>query len=214
MTKSNQSIAAQLTSIILHPLLMSVYSICFLFVYTDFRFIFSGQFLRFLIPVILLTCIMPIIGIVFLKQTKAISDYNLNDKKERILPLLIYFFCNLFQIWLFSKSGIYNWFIALLALPAILSLISCIISYFWKISIHMIGIGGLIGAILSICYNAKGINPYPLFMSLFILAGCVGVSRLLLNKNTPAQVYLGFIIGLVIAYFTIWFAVKFQFAFI
>lgn len=211
---SVQTIPARLISIILHPLFMSVYSIFFLFIYTDFRFIFTGQFFRFLIPVTLFTCIIPAIGIASLKQMKVISDYSLVEKRERIVPLLIYFFCNIFQIWMFSNSGMYSWFIALLTIPAIISLVSCIISYFWKISLHMLGIGGLIGGILSICYYVKGINPYPLFIVLFILAGCLGVSRLILNKNTPAQVYIGFIVGFTLAYCTIWLAVRYHLSFI
>lgn len=211
---SNQSIPARLISIMLHPLFMSIYSILFLFIYTDFKFIFSGQFFRFLIPITLFTCIIPAIGIVSLRQIKAISDYNLTEKKERIYILLIYFFCNVFQIWIFSKSGMYNWFIAFQAIPAVISLVSCIVSYFWRISLHMLSIGGLIGAILSICYNVKGINPYLLFIALFILAGCLGVSRLILNKDTPAQVYIGFIVGFALAYSTIWIALRLQFTFI
>ena len=61
-------------------------------------------------------------------------------------------------------------------------------------------IGGMIGCILSVCYNIKGLNLPVLFMILFILAGCLGVSRLMLNKSTPAQVYVGFLVGSVVSY--------------
>ena len=68
----------------------------------------------------------------------------------------------------------------------------------------MMGIGGLIGCTLSVCYNIKGLNPFVLFIILFILAGCLGVSRLVLKRHTPAQVYIGFLVGFVISYLCVW----------
>lgn len=64
----------------------------------------------------------------------------------------------------------------------------------------MLGIGGLIGGILSVCFNVKGSNPMLLFAILFVLAGLLGVCRLYLRANSAAQVYVGFIIGFVLAY--------------
>lgn len=66
------------------------------------------------------------------------------------------------------------------------------------------GMGALTGCILSICYHVKGLNLYVLFIILFILAGCLGVSRLALNRNTPAQVYAGYLIGIAVSYLTVW----------
>lgn len=64
----------------------------------------------------------------------------------------------------------------------------------------MAGMGGLIGTVFSVCYNIKGQNPYILFIILIILVGALGVSRIILKRHTPAQVYAGFILGLVISY--------------
>lgn len=84
-------------------------------------------------------------------------------------------------------------------MPLALLIIAGIITFFWKISAHMMSMGGLIGAVLTISYYVLGTNPYVLFIILFILAGCLGTSRLILQRHTPAQVYIGFGAGLIIS---------------
>ncbi|MDU1891108.1 MAG: phosphatase PAP2 family protein [Dysgonomonas sp.] len=191
---------AQITSIVLHPLLMTLYGVCLLFLYTDFSFMFAGQFSRFFIPVLFLSCVVPLTCIYIMKRMGVISDYDIKNKNERFVPFLATFLSYSILVYFFYLSGLYIWFLTMLAAPLILILIGAITTHYWKISAHMMGIGCLIGCILSVCYNIKGINPYHLFIILFILAGCLGVSRLILKRHTPAQVYVGFLVGLVVSY--------------
>ncbi|MFT3995104.1 MAG: phosphatase PAP2 family protein [Dysgonomonas sp.] len=201
----------RIVSTVLHPLLMAVYGICLLFIYTDFRFIFAGQFIHFLAPIFLLSCCIPASGIFFLYKIGMIKDLELTDRSERLFPFLIALISYGLLFFYFYKAGLFIWFLAVLAAPLILLIIGAIINLYWKISTHMMGIGGLIGSILSVCYNVKGINPYGLFIILFILAGSLGVSRLLLKRHTPAQVYAGFIIGVVISYLCVWIGANFTY---
>jgi hypothetical protein len=194
---------ARIISFVLHPLLMVVYTIIFIFVYTDFKFLYGNQFIQFIAPVFFLSCAIPVSGIYALKATKLISDYKFR-KGERFLPFSIFFFSYGLLFYYFFSAKLAIWFLAVLAVPMILFVIYAFISMFWKISAYMMGIGELIGSIMSICYNIKGLNLYVLFIILFILAGSLGVSRLALNRNTSAQVYVGFLIGIVVSYLTVW----------
>lgn len=202
--KEKRPILARIISIVLHPVFMVTYTVALIYMYTDFRFLFADQFIRFMIPVVFISCIVPLTGIYFLRLTGVIKSFDMKNKAERFMPffILLLSYCLLF--YYFWQAKLYIWFLAVLLIPAILLVIYGIISSFWKISAHMIGIGGLIGSILSMCYYVKGLNLYILFIILFILAGCLGVSRLIMNKNTPAQVYTGFLIGLVVSFFTVW----------
>jgi hypothetical protein len=182
---------------------MVVYTITLIFVYTDFKFLYGNQFLQFITPAFFLSCAIPVSGIYTLKATKLITDYKFG-KGERFLPFTIFFFSFGLLFYYFFSAKLTIWFLAVLAVPMMLFIIYAFISMFWKISAYMIGIGGLIGSIMSICYNIKGLNLYVLFIILFILAGNLGVSRLALNRNTSAQVYAGFLIGIVVSYFTVW----------
>ena len=199
-----EPLMARIISIILHPMLMGVYGVVLLFLYTDFRLIFANQFIRFVSPVFFLTFFVPLSSMYFLRKAGLIKDYELTDKRDRFLPYLTVFLAYLLLIYYFHSAKLYIWFLSTLAAPVILIVIAAVVNIRWKISAHMMGIGGLIGCTLSVCYHVKGLNPFVLFIILFILAGCLGVARLMLKRHTPAQVYTGFLIGLVVSYLCVW----------
>ena len=194
-------------SILLHPLLMTTYGVCLLFVYTDFRYTYADRFWVFALPVFVATALLPANGIFLLKKANIVRDYGLKDRRERHYPLIMGIICHTLLLVFFYRGNALIWLQALMAAPIIVLLISGIINFFWKISFHMIGIGGLIGGVISVSYNVKWINPYILFIILFILAGCLGTSRLILKRHTPMQVYVGFALGFLVAYLCVYWGV-------
>lgn len=61
----------------------------------------------------------------------------------------------------------------------------------------MIGIGGLLGILISISYLTK----YDLtifYIIVIITAGLIGFARLQLQEHKPSQIYLGFLLGLLV----------------
>jgi membrane-associated phospholipid phosphatase len=78
-------------------------------------------------------------------------------------------------------------------------LVAAIVSYFWKISIHLIGIGGVTGMIsaLSVKY---GIDLLNLQILLLMISGLTASARLYLGEHNPKQVYTGFIFGFLIVF--------------
>jgi membrane-associated phospholipid phosphatase len=58
----------------------------------------------------------------------------------------------------------------------------------------MVGIGGLSGTFVGLQFYT-GLNQMHYILPGFILAGLLGVARLLLNAHSPAQVYAGFLLG-------------------
>jgi len=183
---------------------MTFYSVALLFAYTSFYEVYSAQALKFLFPVFLFTFFVPSVFILLLKKLKIIKDYTMSDRKDRILPYMMTCFAHVMLLYYYFKADVNLWFLGLLAVPVIILLFALIINFFWRISAHMLGIGGLIGSTMSICYNIKGLNPFILFTVLFILAGFLAVSRLYLKRSTVPQVYTGFILGFMLAYFTVW----------
>jgi membrane-associated phospholipid phosphatase len=77
--------------------------------------------------------------------------------------------------------------------------LSLLITLFWKISIHLVGMGGLTGAVLALSYIA-GADRHILVSVLFILAGLLGVARVYLQEHKPAQVYAGFALGFAVVF--------------
>lgn len=201
---STGKIIAHTLSYILHPLLMTFYCIALLFVYTTFYDIYYNSAFIVLFTIIIFSVIIPYTFIFLLKKLGFIKKVSAITRSEKNLPYLMAIFSNSMMIYYFYTTHMSFWFLGLLAAPTIALFIGFIVNIFWKISAHMIGIGSLIGATFSICFNVKGLNPFILFIILFILAGCLGVSRLYLKQNTPAQVYTGFIVGFGISFLTVW----------
>ena len=66
------------------------------------------------------------------------------------------------------------------------------ITRYWKISIHMVGIGGPIVAIWFSGFQ------YPILMGSIVVL--VGLARILLKAHTPTQVVTGTVLALGLAY--------------
>jgi len=69
-----------------------------------------------------------------------------------------------------------------------------IISFRWKISIHLASIGGIIGLLLAVSFRT-GTNPLLLVTGAFLVAGIVGTARIYLEKHNLIQVVAGFMLG-------------------
>ena len=79
-------------------------------------------------------------------------------------------------------------------------MISTIITYFWKISVHAIGISGIIGVLTRIAFSVQSIELLIFLMIGLILSGFVMSARLSLNAHTPKQIYMGFLVGFLISF--------------
>ena len=79
--------------------------------------------------------------------------------------------------------------------------LSTIISKFWKISLHMLGIGGGTGVFLGLQYLFGSLlNIVIVFL---LLSGLLGASRIKEKAHNHSQVYVGFLIGVFIEFFLI-----------
>jgi len=179
-----------------HPLLMPTYCLIVLF--------HINSYLSFAIPhqakvaivatVFFNTALMPAFIFFFMKLRHIISSLKMEERKERILPFIvtsIFYFGTYIMIRKFHLPSIINY---LIFGSSCLIIIALTINFWWKISIHMIGIGGITGALACIAFYLS-INP-GIFIALSVfIAGFIGFSRLKLLAHTPLQVYCGFITG-------------------
>lgn len=195
---------ARIISSAFQPLLMPIYSILLLFVYTHFKLLFASQFWTIMAPVILFSFVIPGILIYVVFKLKLISDLSLKIRKERFVPYTIVLISYLIMIFYYYRIGMPNWFLMLVASSIAVILIAIFITIWWKISAHMFGVGGLLGGVMSVSYFIENSNPFYLFMALFLMAGLVGVSRLILRRHTLGQVIGGFLLGFVISFLFVW----------
>lgn len=195
---------AHLISTIFQPLLMPIYGVMLLFVYTYFGVTYLQQFWLIITPVILFSFAIPAILIFMLYKIGVISDLSLKVRRERIYPYIITLLSYSVMIFFYYRMNMPLWFLMIMVSSVAIMLVAILITLKWKISAHMFGIGGLIGGAMSVSYFVEHSNPYFMFMGLFIIAGLVGTSRLILKRHTLAQVIAGFLLGFLFSFVCVW----------
>jgi membrane-associated phospholipid phosphatase len=183
---------------------MPTYGIMLLFVYTYFGVIYSHQFWQIVSPVILFSFAIPAILIFLLFRMGIISDLSLKVRRERFYPYLITLLSYSAMIVFYYRMHMPRWFMMIMAASVAIMVIAIFITLLWKISAHMFGIGGLIGGAMAVSFYVERSNPYYMFMGLFIIAGLVGTSRLILKRHTLSQVIAGFLLGFLVSFMFVW----------
>ena len=191
-------------SSIFQPLLMPIYSVALLFVYTHFQFVYGAQFLSLILPTTLFTFLIPGVLIYIMLRLGIISDLSLLKRSDRFAPYAVTMLSFGYLIYYYYNLGLPTWFLMMLVAPIITMIIATVITLWWKISAHMFGISSLMGGVMGVCYFVEKSNPSYLFMLLFLVAGMVGTSRLILKRHTPGQVYAGFMLGFVVSFASVW----------
>jgi hypothetical protein len=78
-------------------------------------------------------------------------------------------------------------------------LLTLLINFRWKISMHMIGVGGLMG--LFYAFGRYFHFPsLPILIALSFVSGLIAAARLYRGAHSPAQIYLGFGMGFMLEF--------------
>jgi hypothetical protein len=187
---------AKITSVVFHPLFMPLYGMMIVFsAPTLFGYLpFPVKRLLFLI-ILTNNVVLPVSLMPFFKYRKIITSWSIGDRRERIIPLIITtllyasttFIIHRFPVPVFIKSFIIAAFF--------LSLTVTVITFWWKISIHSVGAGALIGLVLILSFRMY--TPLVWYLvSTVVAGGMLLSSRLSLNTHNPQQVWVGFVTGL------------------
>ncbi len=111
------------------------------------------------------------------------------------MPLLITLMLHGANYYFLSKINLPQLYMLFLLSGLISLLVTAGITRFWKISMHMTGVGGLMGALL-LCALFWAVDMRLYIAAVAIVAGLIGSARLQLKAHTPAQIGMGFIAGL------------------
>jgi hypothetical protein len=205
-TQSNENSIAVLISMLFHPLLMPVYGMLIIFsAPTLFGYLpLSVKKILFFVVLVnnllLPLCLMP-----YFKYRHIISSWMIEERKERTAPLITTSFFFLVTAYIFLRFQIPLFIKYFILVSAIMSIAVTIINFWWKISIHAVGSGALIA--LVVVLSLKMHTPLTWFLVPVILAsGLVMSSRLWLNSHTPSQVWTGFLLGLLVPVFLLFFS--------
>ncbi len=195
---------AKIISYVFQPLFMPLLTVILAFnfdPYLDSYFPLEAE--RAIYSVIgLNTFLVPTLLILYLKRLKIISSIDVENRKERLIPFIITLVLYVTTYVLIRRSPLPETLYSMVAASILAMIIAFIITLFWKISIHMTGIGGVIGAMCAL-FDIHMFFPVGILTALVLLGGFIGTARMVLNVHTLGQVICGSILGFSVQFFSV-----------
>ena len=189
---------SKLISIVLHPIFMPLLAL-----YLTLKSIPSiafaiSQYLNYTYGIVICcTILFPLVTLFFLIKSGKVSSLEMSNHKERSLPLFRTVGWMLLGLYMLNNILFYAPIIKAEIIGAILiMLIAAGISKFWKISLHLLGIGGVVGVFIALQIINGGV--LYLLLIFILLSGILGVARIDQKAHNHAQVYAGFLLGVCI----------------
>lgn len=193
---------AQVISYLLHPLFIPVI-VTFLTVQgiPEYFVNFKQGSLRFpydilYFRVIMISVFFPLMTVLLARALRFIDSIYLRTQRDRIIPYvssIVYYF---WAFYSFKRQGVAPAFFNAFFLGIFLAIIiSFIANIFVKISMHTTGWGGVIGFLLALMWGMDMNVTIPLVITFFV-AGLVATARMVLSAHSPADIYAGFLVGI------------------
>lgn len=202
-TKKSNSLlekAALMLSTVFSPLVVPTLACAITFWITPLAH-FGNETFRFVACFIVfsITTCVPVAAIAYLIRTGRVSDAAISDRRQRGIPYAIACVCFLLAALYLALVDMPHWLVMFFCGACFATMSAAIINIAWKISAHMITMGGLVALMAYIAINNFYIVAIlPWLAGTIVASGMVGSARLLLHRHTPLQVYAGWAFGLVV----------------
>ncbi len=189
---------AHFFSYVFHPLFIPLYVTWFLTFVHPYLFAgFSVQQKTWLLIRISYTMVFfPLITVVLLKALGFIKSMLLTTQQDRIIP---YIACGIFFFWAYlvfrNQPNIPTVLTAFTFAVFISSSVALMANIYFKISMHAIGMGGVLGLFLLIMNSNTMLMTLPLSIA-FLLTGIVCTARLIISDHTAKEIYAGLFVGI------------------
>lgn len=189
-------------SVVFHPLLLPTYLFALILYYLPVSALSLPVQSRWMVlgMIFFTTFLIPGLGAYTMVRMGHLDSLEMERREQRRLPLLFTGLCYAVTAYLLYREtafdAIFHFIMSIIAASVFLAYV---ISLFWKVSAHSIGIGGSLGLLLilgKLLPDAFMLGPIVLGI---LLSGVVLSARLALHVHTPAQVYTGFFSGLLLA---------------
>ena len=192
---------ARIISVLFHPLLMATYLFSLLAwaLPSALSPLQPSSHFTFIILIFIVTFILPLSNIGIFKTFGTISSFAMKERKERILPFIfisIIYVVVTYLLYARTKISINDNFLRLMMIIDLLVIVSTVATFFFKVSVHSVGIWGLIGITLLLTKIAELNTLFYASIGLILLAGFIMASRLYLDAHSSREVMWGGVLGL------------------
>ena len=179
-------------SIIFHPLIISIYTFYILIYQYDSQINNENQIF---IICLLFSNLIPILTVLLLKYQNIISDLDASFKEQRILPLSLGVFYSILGFITLKFFNANHFVQGLMFCYITNTIITIIITKYWKISIHAIGVTAPVATLY--IFGIENI------VIMFLITVLVGISRIILKAHSTNQVIMGSLLGFILTYIQI-----------
>lgn len=194
-------------SFVLHPVFIPVYVTAFLLFVHPVLFAGYGQpdKAKLVATIFVNLCFLPLVTVFLCWRLKFVGSMLLGTQRDRIIPLaaamIFYFWCwfvlkNATQIPVLFRQFLLGSFITII--------VAWMANIYFKISLHALGAGSMLGFILLLVFSSDGGSAGYLAVAA-VAAGLICSARLLLGAHRPADVYAGLLLGILSQVVAIWF---------
>jgi hypothetical protein len=205
-------VLARIISIVFHPLLLATY----LFGLLTFTLpaaldpLKEEGHLNFIFLIFCVTFLFPALNVGIFKTFGSIKTFAMKDRQERIIPFSFITILYIVVTYLFysrTRIGLNDNLLKFLIIIDALVLVATVATYIYKVSVHSLGICGLIGILLPLNKISEDGKLFYPTVAVIALAGVVMSARLQLNVHTPREVMIGGVLGFVTSFALMFFLV-------
>lgn len=189
-------LAARIISMIFTPFYLPLVSLVALFIFSYMSRLPLFYQLKVVTLVYLFTVFLPSILIHLYRRYQGWTTFQMGRKERRMVPYIIAIMCYFTCYYLMTVMRIPQFMANIVVTALAIQVVCAIVNIWWKICIHMAGIGGMAGALLAISLVFQ-FNPLWWLSVIILVAGLIGTARMILRQHSLRQIVGGFVVGAV-----------------
>lgn len=193
--KSRIRKTAQALTVIFHPVFVPLYGLIIIYCSHTLLAFIPGAMKRVIFLVVVTNnIIVPLFLTMVLYARGAIKSFSARDRNERFVLLTFAMLMYSFTAIILMRMQVPGFYKAYFISIAFVTLVTLIITAFYRISLHASGIGGLLALVIFMMVQYNIWSVWQL-ITVILSGGLVMSSRIYLDDHSPSQVWLGLLAG-------------------
>ena len=193
---------ARVMSMVFTPFYLPLVGLIALFTFSYMAMMPWRYKLLILALVYVFTILLPTVLIHVYRRYQGWTLIELGAKERRMVPYILSILCYFSCYYLMNVLHFPHFMSRILMAALLIQVICALINVWWKISTHTAAIGGVAGGLMAFAFIFD-FNPVWWLSLVFIIAGLLGTSRIILHQHSLLQVCAGFGVGVVTGFWVI-----------
>lgn len=202
MKEKDIILTARVMSIVFTPFYLPLVGLIALFTFSYMAMMPWRYKLLVLALVYVFTILLPTVLIHVYRRYQGWTLIELGAKERRMVPYILSILCYFSCYYLMNVLHFPHFMSRILMAALLIQVICALINVWWKISTHTAAIGGVAGALMAFAIIFD-FNPVWWLCVVFLIAGLLGTSRIILRQHSLLQVCAGFAVGAVSGFWII-----------